>query len=223
YGVAAAAQTYFGVPLSKLTVAQAAVIAALIQQPTNYPRQQYRSALVARWHYVLGGMVAMGDITREQAAATKFPKLLTDAGAVTHQAGTASGNDPWAPYILNVVANELEGIDHVTQDQLDTGGYKIVTTIRRPMEVQLYKAVEKNVKLIHQQGFTLPWYAMIGAELQNPKNGAIIAMYPGRGQNLPPKKCALYKCQINTAVYAREQVGSSFKPYVLATAVTEGM
>jgi membrane peptidoglycan carboxypeptidase len=223
YGVAAAAQTYFGVPLSKLTVAQAAVIAAIIQQPANYPQQQYRSALVGRWHYVLAGMVTMGDITADQATTMKFPKLLTDAGTVTRQAGTASGNDPWAPYILNVVANELEGIDHITQDQLDTGGYKIVTTISRPMEAQLYKAVEQNVKLIHQEGFTLPWYAMIGAELQNPGNGAIIAIYPGRGQNMTPKECALYKCDLNTAVYAREQVGSSFKPYVLATAVSEGM
>ena len=223
YGVAAAAQTYFGVPVSKLTVSQAAVIAAIIQQPSNFPLPQFRPNLVNRWHYVLNGMVTMGDITAEQAAAMKFPKLQTDAGtAITHQ-GTASGNDPWAPYILNVVANELEGIDHITQDQLNTGGYKIVTTISRSMEVALYKAVEQNVKLIHQEGFTLPWYAMIGAELQNPSNGGIVAIYPGRGQNMSSKQCAVYKCDLNTAVYAREQVGSSFKPYVLATAVTEGM
>ena len=37
------------------------------------------------------------------------------------------------------------------------------------------------------------------------------------------KQCAALDCQLNTAVYAREQVGSSFKPYVLATAVAQGM
>ena len=42
YGVAAAAETYFHKPVAKLTVAQAAVIAAIIQQPTNYPQPQYR-------------------------------------------------------------------------------------------------------------------------------------------------------------------------------------
>jgi membrane peptidoglycan carboxypeptidase len=221
YGVGAAAQTYFGVPASKLTVAQAAVIAAIIQQPTNFPQLQFRSELIGRWHYVLDGMVAMGKLTQAQANSEKFPKLLTDTE--TQQQGTASSSDPWAPYIMNVVANELEGVDHLTLNQLETGGYKIVTTISRPMEVKLYDAVNENVSLIHQEGFTLPSYAMIGAELQNPGNGAIVAMYPGRGQNMSQKECQVYDCDLNTAVYAREQVGSSFKPFVLSTAVSEGM
>jgi membrane peptidoglycan carboxypeptidase len=222
YGVAAAAQTYFGVPVSKLTIAQAAVIAAIIQQPTNYPLPQYRKDLIARWHdEVLDGMVKMGDLSQTAADTMKFPKLLTDSG--TQQQGMASSSDPWAPYIMNVVANELEGVDHLTQTQLETGGYKIVTTISRPMEVQLYSAVETNVKLIRQEGYTLPYYALIGAELQNPGNGAIVAMYPGRGQNMPASQCKEYDCDLNTAVYAREQVGSSFKPFVLSTAVSEGM
>ena len=224
YGVAAAAQTYFGLPvaqLNKLTVAQAAVIAAIIQEPTYYPELQYRPELKARWHYVLNGMVKMGKLTPAKAASEKFPKLLTDSG--TKQYGTAVSSDPWAPYIMDVVANELEDVDHMTQEQLDTGGYKIVTTISRPMQVALYQAVDYNEKLMKEDGGALPWYALVGAELQNPSNGSIIAMYAGRGQNMPQKECDKYHCDENTAVYAREQVGSSFKPYVLATAVSENM
>jgi membrane peptidoglycan carboxypeptidase len=221
YGVAAAAQTYFGVPVSKLTVAQAAVIAAIIQQPTNYPLPQFRQDLISRWHYVLDGMVKMGNLSAAAASSMKFPKLLTDSG--TQQQGMASSSDPWAPYIMNVVANELEGVDHLTQAQLETGGYKIVTTISRPMEVQMYKAVDENETLMKQDGGALPWYALVGAELQNPGNGSIVAMYAGRGQNMSQAQCNKYHCDENTAVYAREQVGSSFKPYVLATAVSEGM
>ncbi len=221
YGVAAAAQTYFGVPVSKLTVAQAAVIAAIIQQPTNFPQPQFRQDLISRWHYVLDGMVKMGDLSASAANSMKFPKLLTDSG--TQQQGVASSSDPWAPYIMNVVANELEGVEHLTQAQLETGGYKIVTTVSRPMEVQLYSAVDQNMRLIRQEGYTLPYYALIGAELQNPGNGAIVAMYPGQGQNMSATKCRKYDCDLNTAVYAREQVGSSFKPFVLSTAVNEGM
>jgi membrane peptidoglycan carboxypeptidase len=64
---------------------------------------------------------------------------------------------------------------------------------------------------------------LIGAELQDPKTGAILALYPGRGENnMSKKKCTLYDCNENTTL-TREQVGSSFKPYVLATAVSEGM
>jgi membrane peptidoglycan carboxypeptidase len=221
YGVAAAAQTYFGVPASKLTVAQAAVIAAIIQQPSNYWEPQYRPQLIARWHYVLNGMVKMGNLSPAAADSEKFPKMLTDSG--TQQQGTASSSDPWAPYIMNVVANELEGVEKLSLAQLETGGYKIVTTISRPMEVQLYNAVDQNETLMKEDGGALPSYALVGAELQNPANGSIVAMYPGRGQDMSQQECLKYHCDDNTAVYTREQVGSSFKPFVLATAVSEGM
>jgi membrane peptidoglycan carboxypeptidase len=229
YGIAAAAQTYFGVPVSKLTVAQAAVIAAIIQQPSYYPLPQYRSDLVARWHYyVLDGMVKMGDLSQSQADTMKFPKLLTDtqSSASTQQAaGTTSSSDPWAPYIMNVVYNELTNPygDHVSVQTLETGGLKIITTISRPMEVELYNAVNQNIAAIKASGNTLPSYALIGAELQNPNTGAIAAIYPGRGQNMSVKQCNIYDCDLNTAIYSREQVGSSFKPYVLSAAVAAGM
>ena len=216
YGVGAAAQTYFHEPIGKVTVAQAAVMAAIIQQPNNYPQPQFRAQLLARWHYVLNGMVSMGDLTQQQADTMKFPKMY-DTPEQSY------GSDPWDPYVMDVVKNELEGVEKITPQQLDTGGYKIVTTISRPMEVALYKSVNENVKLIKSEGFKLPSYAMIGAELQNPATGAIVAMYPGVGQNMSAKKCAIYKCQLNTAVYTREQVGSSFKPYVLSAAVQAGM
>ena len=64
YGVQAAAETYFGKPVAKLSVAQDAVIAALIQQPSTYPLPQYRPELEARWHYVIDGMVADGQSDR---------------------------------------------------------------------------------------------------------------------------------------------------------------
>jgi membrane peptidoglycan carboxypeptidase len=226
YGIAAAAQTYFGEPVSKLTIAQAAVIAAIIQQPSNYPLPQFRSNLKARWTYVLDGMVKIGDLSQSQADTMKFPTLLTDTksnASKAEAAGTTSSSDPWAPYIMNVVYNELTGVDHVPVATLETGGLKIITTISRPMEVEMYKAVNENVAAIQASGYSLPSYALIGAELQNPSNGAITAIYPGRGQNMSAKQCAIYDCDLNTAIYSREQVGSSFKPYVLATAVSEGM
>ncbi len=64
YGVEAAAETYYGKPASQLDAAQAAVIAAIVQQPSTYPLPQYRPELEARWHYVLNGMVQMGEPDR---------------------------------------------------------------------------------------------------------------------------------------------------------------
>jgi len=230
YGISAAAETYFGVPVNKLTIPQAAVIAAIIQQPSYFPLQQYRASLTARWHYVLNGMVLMHDITQTQADTMQFPKMLTDSGTSKAKAaaGTTSTRDPWAPYLMNVVYNELTsptsvGGDGVPVATLETGGLKIITTISRPMEIEMYHAVNENIAAIKASGATLPSYALIGAVLQNPNTGAIAAMYPGRGQNMSASQCKIYDCNLNTAVYTREQVGSSFKPYVLAAAVSQGM
>lgn len=231
YGVAAAAQTYFGKPVSQLTVAQDAVLAGIIQQPSAYPLLSNRPALVSRWKYVLQQMVLDKYITADQASTMKFPKLLTDS-ATSASAGAsvmAASTDRWAPYILNVVYNELTsptsvGGAGVPVSQVETGGLKIVTTISYSMEKEMYKAVDANIAAIKATpGAQFPSYIRIGAELQNPKNGEILAMYPGPGQNMSSSQCKKWECSDNTAVYAREQVGSSFKPYVLSAAVAAGM
>ena len=101
YGIEAAAETYYGKPSAKLTVAQDAVIAAIIQQPSTYPLPQYRTQLEARWHYVLNGMVQMGTLTEQKAAAMKFP-------APGNHVPQTLGRDVWDPYVLNMVQTELE-------------------------------------------------------------------------------------------------------------------
>ena len=66
-------ETYYGKPSARLTVAQDAVIAAIIQQPSTYPLPQYRAQLENRWHYVLNGMVQMGTLTQQQADSDEVP------------------------------------------------------------------------------------------------------------------------------------------------------
>jgi membrane peptidoglycan carboxypeptidase len=229
-GVAAAAQTYFGVPVSKLTVAQDAVIAGIIQQPSTYPLLSNRAALTARWKYVLQQMVADGYITQAQMNTMKFPKMLTDKGTSSSEGASvkAQNSDPWAPYIITQVRSELKNSDGLTDQQLETGGYRVITTISRSKEAALYKAVSENLNsqsIRNTSGATvtsLPPWALVGAELQNPKTGEIIAEYPGKGQNLTKAQCDGV-CMNNTAWQSREQVGSSFKPYVLSAAVSQNM
>ncbi len=213
YGVGAAAETYFGVPASQLNVAQAAMIAATIQSPSYYPTPAGHQALVTRWHYVLDGMVAMGDLTAQQAAAAQFPKVLS---AQDEHVGSA----PYDSYLLTLVSNELRDVYKFTPAQIDNGGLRVVTTISKQKMDALYRAVNQNEKQMATDGGALPWYALVGAELQNPQTGAIVAFYGGVGANVPAKYC--HYCA-NDTVLTREQVGSSFKPYVLATAVQQGM
>ena len=229
YGVQAAAETYFNKPVWDLTVAQDAVIAAVIQQPSTYLLPQYRSDLVARWHVVLNGMVATGHLTAQQAAAMKFPVIGDNVPRTV-------GKDVWDPYILEMVYYELVDVYHFSQSQIYNGGYVIKTTIDDAKMKALYQAVQQNEMQMATDGGALQSYMHIGAVLENPANGAIEALYPGPGypgsryvdadggrHTMTVKECKILDCEVNMAVYNREQVGSSFKPYILATAVEQKM
>jgi membrane peptidoglycan carboxypeptidase len=229
YGVGAAAQTYFGIPVSKINKinwSQAALLAAVIQQPSTYPLPKYQPQLEARWQYVRDGLLKMGWITQAQYNKMKFPKF----GDHIPQ---AYGNAVWDPYVVDVVQNELEGLYHLTQTQIFNGGYKIVTTIDPAKMSALYQSVIQQEAAMANGGESLQSYMHVGAVLENPNSGAIEAMYPGPGypgskyngvgKVITPKLCNKIHCEVNMAVYNKEQVGSSFKPYILATAVAQNM
>jgi membrane peptidoglycan carboxypeptidase len=230
YGIQAAAETYFGKPVDKLTLAQDALIAALIQQPSTYPLPQYRSALVGRWNYVILGMEQMGTLSASQAATLKFP-------AFGDHVPQTVGSAVWDPYILNMVRTELENTYHFTEAQIDDGGYVIRTSIDDSKMAALYQAVSQNEAQIDEDSTEYPFqdYMHAGAVLEDPATGAIQALYPGpgfpgskangTGPVLTTRECARTRidCEWNMATQNREQVGSSFKPYILATAVKQGM
>jgi membrane peptidoglycan carboxypeptidase len=228
YGVEAAALTYYGKPVSKLSAAQAAVIAAIIQQPSTYPLPQYRPQLENRWHYVLRGMVQMGSLTQQQADSMKFP-----APAGNYVPRTV-GTDVWDPYVLDMVYNELTDVYHFTQSQIYNGGYVIRTSIDDRKMAALYQDVRDTEGQINQSSFPFyPTYMHAAAVLEDPGTGAIQALYPGpgypgskyngTGKVISKSYCKKIACEVNMAVYNREQVGSSFKPYVLSAAVKQGM
>jgi membrane peptidoglycan carboxypeptidase len=226
YGVQAASETYFGKPVGQLTEAQDAVIAALIQQPSTYPLPQYRAQLEARWQYVLDGMVTMGNLSAQQAAAMKFPKLGDNVPQ-------SFGPNVWDPYVMYMVEQELEQVYNLSQQQIYNGGYVIKTSIDNAKMAQLYSAVSQNEAQIDNSSVPFESYMHVGAVLENPADGAIDALYPGPGEVgskyngtgpvITAKQCREINCDFNMAYQNREQVGSSFKPYILSAAVKEGM
>jgi membrane peptidoglycan carboxypeptidase len=228
-GIAAAAETYFNIPVSHLndiTWAQAAMLAAIIQQPSTYPLPQYHADLVARWRgEVLAGLVKMGAITPQYAASLKFPSFGD------HQPQTF-GTAVWDPYVVGTVENELTEVDHYTEPELEDNGYKIVTTVDPAKMNALYQSVQTEQNDMAEQGEPFQSYMHVGAVLVNPSNASIVAMYGGPGyagskyngvgKVITQKFCIKISCTVNLAL-SREQVGSSFKPYILSTAVSEGM
>jgi len=237
-GLGAAAESYFNVNLSqpgaKLSVAQAALLAAMPNNPAVFsgvvlsPKPQSApgySELQSRFEYVLTNMVRDGNITQAQANAATFPKITPPPGG--------NGETGVTGYLMNMVEQQLEapvadGGYNLTQ-QLDTGGYKIRTTFNMAKINALARAVrtekaEMKVAAEDSGGVYVSFrsYDRIGAVLENSKTGAIVAIYGGPGYLSNQKSCNASNCQINMAESA-EQVGSSFKPYVLSAAVKQGM
>ena len=219
YGVEAAAKTFFGKSVGQLNASQDAMIASMLNAPGQFdptPGSAGYQALVARWKYVLQGMVTMHDLTAQQATTLTFPKV------VSAQQQT-SGWTGYKGYIMWAVENELEQLYHYTLPQIENDGLKITTTISQPMMKALYATVNSQKKAMAAAGAALPSYAHIGAVLEQPGTGAIVAMYGGPSFSEPAKYCKKISCQWNMALQNREQVGSSFKPYVLSAARAQGM
>jgi membrane peptidoglycan carboxypeptidase len=237
WGVEAAAQTYFGKDAWQLNYSQSAMLAAMVQEPSAFDPQHPASkvpglgySLLDRWASTLVNMArdtypdGTPVITQQQLRAlvpdpnnpqTKyFPKIDPPSKAEASW-GFARG------YIMQAVQNELENTYGYSASQIGSAGLHIVTTFSKRKMTALYSAVGGAKKLMRDYGQPLPWYAHVGVVLENPKTGAIEASYGGPNWNI--KHCARLYCHYDMAMQARNQVGSSFKPYVLAAAVKAGM
>ena len=231
YGAGAAAQVYFGLgpsQLSKISPAQSAMIAAMIQSPSGYsPNPKDGAAyqgLVFRWKYVLSTMVSMGTLSpqAEAQALKKFPPVVPPPNF------TWNG---YRGYLMQAVQNELQNTYGYSLQQINSGGLHIVTTFKPTLMNRLYATVRSTEKLMRRCAppallsaaapatcTGLPRWVRAGAVLEDVRTGGILAMYSGPNYN--KKNCG---CQYDNALQSRNQVGSSFKTYVLATAVQQGM
>jgi penicillin-binding protein 1A len=130
YGVAAAAQTYFGKPLDQLTIAEAATLAGIPQAPSRYNPIYNPRAVHARRHYVLGQMLKLGDINAAQSAvADATPVQARDHGSLSQVE---------APYVAEMARAQLVaryGEDAVNQ------GYKVYTTLDSRLQTAANRAV----------------------------------------------------------------------------------
>ena len=96
-----------------------------------------------------------------------------------------------------------------------------MTTINMGMMNQLYKAITENMATMAAERRDAARLRARGALLEQPGTGKILAHV--RRPRFDANNCTRINCQYNMAMQSRDQVGSSFKPYVLATAVKEGM
>jgi membrane peptidoglycan carboxypeptidase len=200
YGIEAAARTYFGVPASKLTVAQSAVLAGVIKAPSIYdPASSYQRAKV-RWDYVLDGMVKQSWLDPAERAQQRYPKTRK----VVPSSGGSTNLDGWSGLIVHQVEKELQarGVDEQT---IRTGGLKIVTTINAKAQQAAVQAAEETF-----------------ADQPKDMEKALVAVEPGTGRVRAYYGGERGYGNLDLA-NSRFRPGSSFKAYTLAAAIADGI
>ncbi|MFZ4236017.1 transglycosylase domain-containing protein [Streptomyces murinus] len=209
YGIQAAAQAYYGRDAKDLDPARAAYLAALVNAPSEYDvvaHPENKSAAVARWNYVLDGMVKQGWLSQSERTGMKFPmpKEQTLSTGMSGQRG----------YLVDAVKHYLIANHILDSDQLEAGGYRITTTIQKSKQDAFVKAVnDQLVSKLDKKTFKADNYVRAGGASVDPKTGQVVAMYGG---------IDYVKQYTNGATRGDFQVGSTFKPFVFASAVQNG-
>ncbi len=196
YGVERAARTYFGHSAAKLTLPEAALLAGIPEDPSRYDPMANPKVAKARRAQVLRLMLHQGRVERRDfVAALKapLPKEL--------HIGSVQGP---APYFGEYVKNQLVQKFHT--GCVFGGGMRVQTTIDLRLQKLARAAIAKW--LPDPRG---PQAALVAI---NPANGAVLAMFGGNN---------FRQSQFNLAVQGERQPGSSFKPFVLATALRQGI
>ena len=203
YGIQAAAKAYFGKEAKDLTVAEAAMLAGIIPSPSSWDPAVDPEQAQARFTRVLRIMQEDGYITAQEQKEAQFPQTIEYTQQNSYQG--ANG------YLLQMVRDELTGSGTFSAEQLDTGGYAIVTTIDKSKQDLMYSVVSPAQN--GMQG-VIPDGMEFGAISVNAKDGSIISVYAGEDY--------LSK-QLNQATQSVYEIGSTMKPMALLGAIQEGV
>ncbi|HKF13215.1 MAG TPA: PBP1A family penicillin-binding protein [Xanthobacteraceae bacterium] len=198
FGVDAAAQFYFNKSARDVNLAEAAMLAGLFKAPSRFAPHINLPAARARANVVLDNLVEAGFMTEGQVfGARRNPAMAVDR------------RDERAPnYYLDWAFDEMKKL----ADTLPKSVHERVFVVRLALDVDLQKHAEKAVEdSLRQYGHE--YKAKQGAAVLMDVDGAVRAMVGGRDYS---------ESQFNRATDAMRQPGSSFKPYVYATALMNG-
>lgn len=205
YGVQAAAQAYFHVDAKDLTVEQSALLAGIIPAPNTWDPANAPDKAEARWNLTLDSMVAEGYLDATARAAMQFPATFP-----YEQSNTFSGPNG---HLLQMVLDELQAEAGLTREDINKGGYTIVTTIDSAVQKEAERAANE-LRDGTLAGAPPDPKLRLGIVSLDPADGAIVALYGG------PDFLA---DQRNTVTYEKIQGGSTFKPFTLVAALEKGI
>jgi penicillin-binding protein 1B len=195
-GIKEAARVFFGKELRNLSLAEAATLAGMIQSPAHYSPLRHPEAARTRRNVVLAAMEQNGWITREQNTAASAEEVVV--------APASEVDNSLAPYF----------VDYVNRLAESGTSQRIYTTIdlelQEAAELALKRQLDRLDAVYADRGLK-PQAALVALD---PHTGDVLAMVGGRNYG---------ESQLNRATDALRQPGSTFKPFVYAAALEDGM
>jgi penicillin-binding protein 1A len=203
YGVAAAAQVYYGKSLDQLTLAECAMLAGLPKAPSTLNPLANADAALERRNHVLERMYIRGFIKDKKVyeEALKAPDNAVYHGQVA---------EVYAPYVAELARNGV--IDHLGEKVAYTQGLKVYTTVNSETQNAATHSLQRALLAYDQRhgGRRGPEGALVSL---NPNNGAVLALVGGYDYE---------KSNFNCATQAERQPGSNFKPFIYSAALSKG-
>lgn len=201
YGIQAAAEEFYSKDVGELTVAEAATLAGLIRSPGSTNPREFSDIALRRRDATLAAMVEQGWLPQEQLAVEQAAAL----GIVDKVI-----NEPADPYIAEAVKQEFYTLEEFGADRLErneqllNGGLEIQTSF----DPRLQQIARESVLTYFPE--STPTGALASVD---PRTGQIRAIFGGTDFDTE---------QFNFATQGRRQPGSSWKPFVMTTALEIG-
>jgi membrane peptidoglycan carboxypeptidase len=199
YGIAAASKAYFDKPVEQLTVADGALLAALIQQPSRLDPAVNPEDALTRWNWVLDGMAEIGALSPTDRAAQVFPPTVPPDQA-QNQNQTIGPNG----LIERQVQKELLDLFDINEQTLNTEGLQVTTTIDPKAQAAAEEAVSETLEGQDPDMRS----AVVSID---PRTGGVKAYFGGTD------------AQGFDFAQAGLPTGSSFKVFALVAALEQGM
>ncbi|MEU1149838.1 transglycosylase domain-containing protein [Streptomyces sp. NPDC005863] len=221
YGIQAAARAYFNKEAKELDPSQCALLATVLKgatyyDPAGYPEidpaansQDNTTRAKKRWSWILDEEVKDGRLTAAQRATYQdFPKLQNPRSNIDLAGQTG--------YLVDLAKAYVIRNTKITAEQLQQGGYEIHTTFNKAKVKELEDSVNKvrKAKIKPKLRPEKDTHVQFGGASVEPKDGAIKAIYGGEDAT---------KHFTNNADQTGAQVGSTYKPFVLAAAFKNGV
>lgn len=224
YGAEAASQIYFDKSVRDITVAEAALLAALPKAPSYYSPYQHPERAQRRHRTVLNLMADNGFLSDDQAD-SQFQTFWSDYDEVRHSISSARNKTKRkGSYFIEMVRKKL--LKKYGADVVYRGGLKVKTTVNMDYQTALEKEMydyllnfNKEIGNINDDAETFPLNAdtdMVegAAYVKDPQSGEVLAVVGGHDWTVSN--------QLNRATQAYRQPGSAFKPILYTAALDSG-